>query len=118
VLRAIREQQGLTQRQVSERLGKREGSYAAYENGRSRFTLPELPEVADALRVSTAHLAGRLGFCGDGGDLAQTLVERFGPELGRTLARLDRVLARMQQDDALALNVTVRRHVEPYESRT
>lgn len=115
ILRSIREAQSLTQTDVATGLGKQTGAYAAYEAGRSRFTVPELPQVARALKVSTAHLAGRLGFCGGDDDLEQQLVDRFGPDLGRTLARLDRVLGRMQQDDALALNVTVRRHVEPYE---
>jgi transcriptional regulator with XRE-family HTH domain len=117
VLRAIREQQGLTQADVAAALKKGEGAYAAYESGRGRFTLPELPVVARALRVSTAYLASRLGFCGDDrADIAQVLVERFGPQIGQTLVRLDGILALMEAGDTAALDVTVRRYVEPYES--
>lgn len=119
VLRSIRESQELTQLDVATALGKQAGAYAAYEAGRSRFTVPELPHVARALKVSTAHLAGRLGFCGnDSDDLESSLLRHFGPDLGRTLMRLDRVLEQMQRDDALALTVTLRRHVEPYEAGT
>jgi transcriptional regulator with XRE-family HTH domain len=116
VLRAIREQQGLTQVQVAADLGKKEGAYAAYESGRSRFTLPELMAVARALKVTTPHLATRLGFCGEqSADIAHVLVERFGPQLGSALVRLDRILARIEQADASALTVTIGRHVEHYE---
>lgn len=117
VLRAVREQQGLTQADVATVLGKGEGAYAAYESGRGRFTLPELPNVARALRVPTAYLTGRLGFCGsDADDLATALVNRFGPEIGQTLVRLDRVLSQMEHGDAAALNVLVRNTVGKYES--
>ena len=117
VLRAVREQQGLTQAEVAAALGKGEGAYAAYENGRSRFTVPELSDMARALKVTTPHLTTRLGFCGDvGADIASILVERFG-RFGETLVRLDRILAQMQADDGAALDVLVRRIVEPYEHR-
>jgi transcriptional regulator with XRE-family HTH domain len=121
IMRSIREQQGLTQVEVAVELGKKEGAYAAYEAGRSRFTLPELPLVARALKVPVAHLATRLGFCGGGGsegvDIATALVTRFGPQLGQSLVRLDRILAQMEHGDTAALAVTLRRYVEPYESR-
>lgn len=121
-LRAIRESQGLTQEQVAESLGKGEGAYAAYEAGRSRFTVPEIRDVARALKVSTAHLATRLGLCGEPAasespDIARVLVDRFGPRVGQALVRLDGVLAHMEADDQTALTVTVRRIVESYERR-
>lgn len=116
VLRSIREQQHLTQVEVAVALGKKEGAYAAYEAGRSRFTLPELPNVAEALQVSTAYLATRLGFCGDeSADIATALVQRFGPELGGTLVRLDRFLAQMEHGDTAAIAVLLRNTVSKYE---
>jgi transcriptional regulator with XRE-family HTH domain len=118
VLRAIREQQGLTQAQVAAGLKKGEGAYAAYEAGRSRFTLPELPIVAQALKVSTAHVATRLGFCGvESDDIASALVERFGPQIGGALVRIDRVLARMEHDDASAITVMMANTASKYELR-
>lgn len=117
VLRAVREQQGLTQVEVAVVLGKGEGAYAAYESGRSRFTLPELPAVARALRVTTSHLATRLGFCGERtDDMAAVLIERFGPQLGQTLLRLDMVLAQMEHGDTAALDVLIGSIARKYSS--
>lgn len=86
VLRAVREDQALTQVEVAAVLGKGEGAYAAYESGRSRFTLPELPAVARALKVDLAYLSRRLGLCGDDSDVTALLVEYAGPEIGQLIA--------------------------------
>lgn len=86
VLKAVRDEGGLTQVEVAAALGKTEGAYAAYEHGRSRFTLPELPAVARALKVDVAYLSRRLGLCGDNTDMTTLLVEYAGPEVGRLVA--------------------------------
>jgi len=118
VLRSIREQQGLTQLDVALALGKQAGTYAAYEAGRSRFTLPELTSVAEALRVSTPYLATRLGFCGgEVQPFAETIMQRFGPKVGGAVLAIDRVAALIEQDDAAALDVVLRRFALPYENR-
>jgi transcriptional regulator with XRE-family HTH domain len=115
-LKAVRTERGLTQREVAEKYGSEEGNIAAYEQGRNRFTVQDLPRLAQALGVPTSYLARRLGLCGDdSADIAQALVERFGPKLGQALVRLDRILARIEQDDTTALTVTICRHVEHYE---
>lgn len=87
VLRAIRLEQDRTQEQVASRLPIGEGAYAAYEAGRSRFTLPDLPAVARALGVDVAYLSRRLGYCGDNSDVMQLLIEYAGPEIGRLVAQ-------------------------------
>ena len=86
VLRAVRLEQGKTQEEVASRLPIGEGAYAAYEAGRSRFTLPELPAVARALGVDVAYLSRRLGLCGDNTDVTNLLVEYAGPEIGQLVA--------------------------------
>lgn len=87
ILKAVRDQQGdLTQAEVAAALGKTEGAYAAYETGRSRFTLPELPAVARALKVDVGYLSRRLGLCGDNTDMTTLLVEYAGPEVGHLVA--------------------------------
>lgn len=86
VLRAVREEQALTQLEVATALGKGEGAYAAYEAGRSRFTLPELPAVARALKVDLAYLSRRLGLCGDDSSMRSMLSEYAGPEVGDLIA--------------------------------
>lgn len=86
VLRAVRREQGLTQEEVASKLPIGEGAYAAYETGRSRFTLPELPAVARALGVEVTYLARRLDLCGDGSDALAVLAEYAGPEIGSLIA--------------------------------
>ena len=117
VLRTIRTDQGLTQEEVAAKLPIGEGAYAAYEAGRSRFTVPDLPAVARALGIPTSHLARRLGLCGDDSDadIAQVLVMRFGPRLGGALLRIDRIAALMEQDDTVALDVVIRNAARKYE---
>lgn len=86
VLRAVRLEQGKTQEEVAGRLPIGEGAYAAYEAGRSRFTVPDLPAVARALGVDVAYLSRRLGLCGDNTDITALLAEYAGPEIGQLVA--------------------------------
>lgn len=86
VLRNVRTERGLTQEEVAQKLPIGEGAYAAYETGRSRFTLPELPAVARALGVPTPYLSRRLGLCGDGSDLNALLLEFAGPDIAPLVA--------------------------------
>lgn len=116
-LRAVREEVGLRQIDMAAELGMSPGGYSSIERGRARMFVNDIPRYAAALRVEPAYLARRLGLCDGGADIAGTLVERFGPEIGAVLVRLDGVLALMEHDDTTALAVTVRRHVEPYEQR-
>lgn len=86
VLRAIRTERELTQEEVASRLPITEGAYAAYEAGRSRFTLPDVPAVARALGVDVPYLSRRLGLCGDGSDMSALIAEFAGPEIGQLVA--------------------------------
>ena len=86
VLRAIREEQGLTQEEVAARYGATDGAIAAYEQGRTRFTVQDLPSLADSLGVPAPYLARRLGLCGDGSDMMAILAEYAGPEIGQLVA--------------------------------
>lgn len=85
-LKALREESGLTQRQVGERYGTTEGNIAAYEQGRNRFTVQDLPRLADALRVPVPYLSRRLGLCGDNADMQALLLEYAGPDIGPLVA--------------------------------
>lgn len=116
-LRAVRQEQGLRQVDVATTLGMSTGGYSSVERGVARIFLTDLDRYAGALRVPPAYLARRLGLCPDEQpDIANALVDRFGPEVGPVLVRLDRVLALMERGDTSALTVTLRRHVEPYEA--
>lgn len=85
-LKAIREESGLTQREVGARYGATEGNIAAYEQGRNRFTVQDLPRLADALKVPVPYLSRRLGLCGDNADLTALLMEYAGPDIGPLVA--------------------------------
>lgn len=115
-LKAVRIECGLTQKDVAEKYGSEDSNIAAYEQGRNRFTVQDLPRLASALGVSTSYLSRRLGLCGDDSpDIANVLVERFGPQIGSTLVRLDRVLSLMEHGDTAALSVLVGNTVGKYE---
>ena len=49
-------------------------------------------------------LSRRLGLCGenDTSDIANVLVERFGPQVGSALVRLDRILSQIEHGDEIA----------------
>lgn len=99
-LRAVRLDVGLRQTDVAAELGMSAGGYSSIERGRARMFVSDLPRYAAALRVEPAYLARRLGLCEDGGDdIAHALMQRFGPDLGRTLVRLDMALANIEQGE-------------------
>lgn len=85
-LKRIREEVGLTQREVGLRYGASEGNIAAYEQGRNRFTVQDLPRLADALKVPVPYLSRQLGLCGDSTDLNALLLEFAGPDIAPLIA--------------------------------
>lgn len=60
-LRALREELGLSQREVAERLGLSDVGYGHFERGRRLPSAAELPWLAGGLGVSTVELMARLG---------------------------------------------------------
>lgn len=60
-LRALREDLGLTQAEVADRLGITDGGYGHFERGRRFPSAAELPWLAGGLGVSTIELLSRLG---------------------------------------------------------
>lgn len=115
-LRALREQMGLTQREVADRVGMTDGGYSSVERGHARMFVTDIPRFARALGVEAAYLAQRLGLCGDDRpDIADTLMARFGPQLGQTLLKLDMVLANMESGDVGALDVLIASIARKYD---
>lgn len=60
-LRRLRDESGLTQKEVAERIGMEDKAYAHYETGRAILKVPLLRPLAGALRVTPAVLLERLG---------------------------------------------------------
>lgn len=74
----------------------------------------ELASVAAALRLSLDTLIyGRID--APDADFAGILMRRFGPQLGGTLVKLDRIGALIEQGDETALSVLVANTVQKYE---
>lgn len=73
-LRRLREARGLTQAEMGERLGMSEAGYRHYESGRARLSADQIPEVADALRMSVQDLLVALKLA-DPGPFGQPLPE-------------------------------------------
>lgn len=51
LLKSIREEKGLLQREVAERLGAPQSFVSKYESGERRIDLPELRRIADVLEA-------------------------------------------------------------------
>ena len=59
LLKSIREEQGLLQREVAERLGTPQSFVSKYESGERRIDLPELKRIAGVLETPFEHLLDR-----------------------------------------------------------
>lgn len=115
-LRRLRDECGLTQKEIAERIGMEDKAYAHYETGRVILKVPLLRPLAAALSVSPTVLVGRLGIVDAEldeaaevreaaqiiGELAQRLLRRTpsNSEQRRTLA----AIAKQQIDLALYLD--------------
>jgi len=59
LLKAVREEKGLLQREVAERLGAPQSFVSKYESGERRIDLPELRWIADVLDAPFKALLDR-----------------------------------------------------------
>lgn len=59
LLKSIREEKGLLQREVAERLGTPQSFISKYESGERRIDLPELKRIAGVLETPFDHLLER-----------------------------------------------------------
>jgi len=57
-IRQAREQLGMTQEELAERVQKDQRSISEYENGRRRLAAADLPSFAEALGVSVLYFYG------------------------------------------------------------
>jgi transcriptional regulator with XRE-family HTH domain len=93
-LRAVREQQGLRQVDVAEKLGMSAGGYSSVERGAARMFVTDLERYASALGVDAGYLGRRLGLCGEdapreirlteGADILDQLADE-PPEVAETI---------------------------------
>lgn len=116
-LRAVRDERKLRQVDVAASLGMSPGGYSSVERGLARMFVSDIDRYAEALGVPAAYLSRRLGLCGaDTDDIASALVNRFGPQIGQALVRIDRILALMESDDAAALGILMSLTAGKYEA--
>lgn len=59
LLKSIREEKGLLQREVAERLGTPQSFVSKYESGERRIDLPELKQIAEVLETPFGTLLER-----------------------------------------------------------
>jgi transcriptional regulator with XRE-family HTH domain len=96
LIATLREEQGLTQNQLAEKIGVKQPVLASYEIGRRRIPLPRLVQIAEALSVYLEELIP---------DLTR---RKHGPssKLDRELARV-RLLNKADQEHVIELIQTV-----------
>lgn len=59
ILKELRKDRKISQREMGERMGISQASYSDYENGIRNMPLPMLDFLADALGTSTDYILGR-----------------------------------------------------------
>ena len=93
-LQSLRNQRGLSQRELARLSGLGETQIHKYENGQSDPSSTNLSLIADQLNVSSDYLLGRTdvpnGYAGDGtlSDEERTIIETFRRERWSGIARL------------------------------
>lgn len=60
IIRSLREDRDLTQKQIAELLGTSANYYGDYENGKREITLSRIIKLADYYDVSMDYLTGRI----------------------------------------------------------
>lgn len=93
-LARLRQSRGLTQEELGERVGLSNRMIAYYERDEAEPPGPQLPALAQALRVSTDELLG-----------VKRLPEVLGPKTARLLKRLQQVEALPPADQRAVLKV-------------
>jgi transcriptional regulator with XRE-family HTH domain len=93
-LARLRQSRGLTQEELGERVGLSNRMIAYYEREEAEPPGPQLPALAQALRVSTDELLG-----------VKRLPEVLGPKTARLLKRLQQVEALPPADQRAVLKV-------------
>ena len=102
ILKAVREEQGLTQAEVAARLGFQLEGYRAYEQGYSHLRASAVRDFADALGVPSWDLGLRLGLWD--APVAQDELEAqalaiFGEDDGEDVAQFLRDLRALPTDE-------------------
>lgn len=59
LLKSVREEKGMLQREVADRLGTPQSFVSKYESGERRIDLPELRRICGVLELSFEHLLVR-----------------------------------------------------------
>lgn len=59
ILKELRKDRGITQKEMGEQLGISQASYSDYENGIRKMPLTMLDYLADVLGTSTDYILGR-----------------------------------------------------------
>jgi transcriptional regulator with XRE-family HTH domain len=93
-LARLRQSRGLTQEELGDRVGLSNRMIAYYEREEAEPPGPQLPALAQALRVSTDELLG-----------VKRLPEVLGPKTARLLKRLQQVEALPAADQRAVLKV-------------
>jgi transcriptional regulator with XRE-family HTH domain len=115
-LRSVREERQLRQVDVAASLAMSAGGYSSVERGKARMFVSDIPRYAEALGVPPEYLTRRLGLCDENpADIANVLVNRFGPDFGGALVQLDRIAALLEHGDTMALAVLLTNTARKYD---
>lgn len=74
LIRELREDTDLTQKQIATKIGTTQQQYSKYETGATELSVKALSELANFYHVSTDYLLGRVSYSANLAELEQTLL--------------------------------------------
>ena len=109
LLKKIREEKGLTQQKLSEKIKLSRSTIAMYETGGSEPDLLTLSNLADILGTSVDQLLGR-----ESSPAVVTINQAVTPELSDNKKQLIEMIQQLSEDDTvIALGIIARLNNQP-----
>lgn len=96
-LKDLREEAGMTQKQLAEKIGNSQRNISNWESGNSQPDLETVVRLADLFGVTTDELLGRTGYCDTGYRGADQNAIRYGEETAKLMQLAEKLTRRQKQ---------------------
>lgn len=96
-LKDLREEAGMTQKQLAEKIGNSQRNISNWESGNSQPDLETVVRLADLFGVTTDELLGRTGYCDTGYRGTDQNAIRYGEETAKLMQLAEKLTHRQKQ---------------------